>query len=126
MLLGISVAFMVTILSSVIYGRAIHNYIDIPYSVESMWHSIIFQAGISILWSLLAISLMLLSKRYSNRPLWIGGFSLLIIVVIKLLFVELGSSGTIERIISFIGVGTLLLLIGYFAPLPPIDQKSRE
>jgi uncharacterized membrane protein len=126
MLLGISVAFMVTILSSVIYGRAIHNYMDILYSIESMWHSIIFQAGISILWSLLAISLMLLSKRYSNRPLWIGGFSLLIIVVIKLLFVELGSSGTIERIISFIVVGTLLLLIGYFAPLPPIDQKSRE
>jgi len=124
MFLGISTALMVTILSSVIYGRVIHHYMDVLYSVESMWHSIIFQAGLSILWSLLAISLMLLSKRYSSRPLWIGGFGLLLVVVIKLLFVELGSSGTIERIISFIVVGTLLLLVGYFAPLPPVDEES--
>ena len=40
-------------------------------------------------------------------------------VVAKLLFVELGNRGGLERIVSFIGVGVLLLVVGYFAPLPP-------
>ena len=41
------------------------------------------------------------------------------VVVVKLFFVELGNSGSLERIVSFIGVGVLLLVVGYFAPLPP-------
>jgi uncharacterized membrane protein len=53
-----------------------------------------------------------------------AGFGLLILVVLKLFFVELASSGTIERIISFIVVGSLLLLIGYFVPLPPNEEKE--
>ncbi|MGE4511477.1 MAG: DUF2339 domain-containing protein [Sulfurimonadaceae bacterium] len=36
--------------------------------------------------------------------------------------VELAKSGSIERIVSFIVVGVLLLLIGYFAPLPPKEK----
>ena len=41
------------------------------------------------------------------------------LVVIKLFVVDLGNSGTVERIISFIGIGALLLLVGYIAPAPP-------
>jgi len=37
--------------------------------------------------------------------------------------VELAASGTLERIVSFIGVGVLLLIVGYFAPLPPRKQE---
>jgi uncharacterized membrane protein len=40
-------------------------------------------------------------------------------VVAKLFFVELSNRGGLERIVSFIGVGVLLLVVGYFAPLPP-------
>ena len=76
--------------------------------------------------AIIAIVLMLLSKRYKNRPLWLAGFGLLILVVLKLFFVELANSGTIERIISFIVVGSLLLLIGYFVPLPPDEEKNEE
>jgi uncharacterized membrane protein len=32
---------------------------------------------------------------------------------------DLGNTGTIARIVSFIGVGALLLAIGYLAPVPP-------
>jgi len=39
--------------------------------------------------------------------------------VIKLFLVDLGNTGTLERIISFIGIGALLLLVGYLAPVPP-------
>ena len=30
-----------------------------------------------------------------------------------------GKVGTVERIVSFIGVGLLLMLVGYIAPMPP-------
>jgi uncharacterized membrane protein len=41
------------------------------------------------------------------------------VVVAKLFFVELSNRGGLARIVSFIGVGVLLLVVGYFAPLPP-------
>jgi uncharacterized membrane protein len=53
-----------------------------------------------------------------------AGFGLLIVVVLKLFFVELAHSGTIERIISFMVVGTILLLIGYFVPMPPSKEEE--
>ncbi|MNR69084.1 hypothetical protein D3C85_1940770 [compost metagenome] len=40
-------------------------------------------------------------------------------MVAKLFFVELSNRGGLARIVSFIGVGVLLLVVGYFAPLPP-------
>ena len=119
-------AFMGTLLVSVIFARAVHIFKEVNYTLISLWENIYFQTGISILWSVIAIVLMLLSKRYKNRLLWLAGFGLLILVVLKLFFVELASSGTIERIISFIVVGSLLLLIGYFVPLPPSKEKESE
>lgn len=62
------------------------------------------------------------AKIRHQRELWLIGAGLLGIVVLKLFVVELSSSGTIERIISFIVVGVLMLLIGYFAPLPPKEE----
>ena len=38
------------------------------------------------------------------------------LVVIKLFLVDLGNSGTIERIISFIGIGVLLLVVEILCP----------
>lgn len=40
-------------------------------------------------------------------------------VVVKLLFVDMSQAEGIARIVAFIGVGGLMLLIGYFVPLPP-------
>jgi uncharacterized membrane protein len=41
------------------------------------------------------------------------------LVVVKLFLVELGSTGTVARIVSFIAIGALLLVLGYVAPAPP-------
>jgi len=112
-------------LITVIFSRGVHHFQDVPYSVQALWQSNYFQTGLSLLWSMIAIVLMVLSKRYMHRVLWMAGFGLLIIVVLKLFFVELANSGTIERIISFMVVGTLLLLIGYFVPMPP-NNKEKE
>ncbi len=78
------------------------------------------------MWSLLAIAAMLLAKHYARRIPWMVGFGLLIVVVLKLFVVELAHSGTIERIVSFIAVGLLLLLIGYFVPLPPRNHVNEQ
>jgi uncharacterized membrane protein len=48
------------------------------------------------------------------------------VVVLKLFFVELANQGGLFRIVSFIGVGALLLLVGYFAPVPPAKPALRE
>jgi uncharacterized membrane protein len=53
------------------------------------------------------------------RELWIAGAILLGLVIVKLFTVDLADIGTVARIVSFMGVGLLLLVIGYFAPLPP-------
>jgi len=119
-------ALLSTLFASVVFARAVHMFRDVSYAFNALWKDIYFQAGLSILWSTIAIILMLLSKRYQNRPAWMAGFGLLIVVVLKLFFVELASSGSIERIISFIVVGSLLLLIGYFVPLPPNNNEKSQ
>jgi uncharacterized membrane protein len=48
------------------------------------------------------------------------------VVVIKLFLVDLSNVGGVERIVSFIGVGMLMLLIGYMSPVPPRTQERPE
>ena len=57
------------------------------------------------------------------RPLWITGAALMGVVVVKLFLVDLSNIGGIERIVSFIGVGVLMLVIGYVAPLPAQEAR---
>ena len=58
------------------------------------------------------------------RPLWLVGAGLLGAVVVKLFMVDLSGQGTIERIVSFVGVGALILVIGYLAPVPPSQDSA--
>jgi hypothetical protein len=51
------------------------------------------------------------------------GSGLLAAVIVKLFFVDLSGQGTIERIVSFVGVGVLILVIGYMAPVPPAANR---
>ena len=41
------------------------------------------------------------------------------VVVAKLFLFDLSNTGTVARVVSFLGVGLLLLVVGYFAPVPP-------
>jgi len=103
--------------------RSIHFWYDVPYDPPALWDSTIVQAVLSLLWSSLALATMVLANRRQWRVPWMAGAALLAIVVVKLFAVELAQVGTITRIVSFIGVGLLLLLIGYLAPVPP---RSKE
>ena len=55
---------------------------------------------------------------------WLAAAGLMAVVVGKLFLVDLSNAGTIERIVSFVGVGVLMLVIGYLAPAPPKGDSS--
>ena len=46
--------------------------------------------------------------------------------LLKLAIDDMGNTGTVARIVSFIGVGVLLLVIGYLAPMPPNAPKEER
>jgi uncharacterized membrane protein len=62
---------------------------------------------------------MVMATRRGLRALWVVGATLLGVVVGKLFLIDLANSGTVERWVSFIGVGILVIVVGYFAPVPP-------
>lgn len=68
----------------------------------------------------------MIGARRAQRRLWFVGAGLLSLVVLKLFVIDLSGAGSIGRIISFLVVGLLMLVIGFFAPLPPqsTDESS--
>jgi uncharacterized membrane protein len=104
--------------------RAAHHWGGVPYQLDLLLESMLVQAGLSIVWTLIALALMIFGHLRSRREIWLVGAALIAVVVAKLFFVELGNRGGLERIVSFIGVGVLLLIVGYFAPLPPRHAES--
>ena len=98
--------------------RGFHHYGGVPYHVDAWLGSLDVQTGIALLWALTALVAMWFGARRGERVPWVVGAALLAAVVFKLLLVDLSGTGTVTRIVSFIGVGVLMLVIGYVAPLP--------
>jgi uncharacterized membrane protein len=67
---------------------------------------------------------MVIATRGRLRTIWLAGAGLLAVVVIKLFLVDLSKTGTVARIVSFVGVGILLLVIGYLSPVPPRGREA--
>jgi uncharacterized membrane protein len=99
--------------------RTLHHFADVPWTPTAMWTSRIVQATISLVWSAFALAAMVVANRRRYRAAWVAGAALLAVVVAKLFFVDLSQVGGVERIVSFMGVGVLLLIVGYMAPVPP-------
>lgn len=99
--------------------RTLHHWADVPFRFEAMMRSTLVQTSFSVFWSLLALGAMVFANRIRMRGLWVCGAGLLAVVVVKLFLIDLSKIGGVERIVSFLGVGVLLLVIGYLAPVPP-------
>jgi uncharacterized membrane protein len=104
--------------------RTLHHYAGVPFHLDAMMRSMLVQAAFSLFWSLLALAAMVAATRRGLRPLWMVGAVLLAVVVAKLFLIDLANTGTVERVISFISVGVLVIVIGYFAPVPPRAQEK--
>lgn len=105
--------------------RTLHKWVGVPYELGAMMNSTLVQSALSIFWALLALATMLIATRIAARILWLTGAALLVAVVLKLFLIDLSSIGTIERIVSFVGVGLLMVFLGYFSPLPPATGGPR-
>jgi uncharacterized membrane protein len=106
--------------------RAIHHWTGVPFELQAMLRSTLVETSISIFWAVLALTTMLAATRTGARVVWLTGAGLLSVVIAKLFLVDLSHIGTIERIVSFVGVGLLMLVIGYFSPLPPAAEDEPE
>lgn len=111
---------------NVLLLKCIHVIGSVPYNAHSLFNSAIVQTSISIAWTLIGLAVMILASNKAIRQLWIVGAVLTGIVVAKLFLLDLSGQGTIERIISFLVVGFLLLVVGYFSPVPPALKSTEE
>ncbi|MEO7117332.1 MAG: DUF2339 domain-containing protein [Caldimonas sp.] len=115
--LGLAAAAGFVWLNAVVV-RGFHHYAGVPYQFDAWVGSLAVQTGITLLWTAIALVTMWLAAAKAQRMPWVAGAALLGAVVLKLLLVDLSGSGSVTRIVSFIGVGVLMLVIGYVAPLP--------
>ncbi|WP_027798764.1 DUF2339 domain-containing protein [Paraburkholderia dilworthii] len=99
--------------------RTLHHWTGVPYEFPQMSQSMLVQASVSVFWTLCALATMIWATRRARRIAWFVGGALLAATVVKLFLFDLSHVTGIERIVSFIGIGLMLLLIGYFSPLPP-------
>ena len=112
------------VLVSTVWLRMAHHWFGVPWEAEALARSPTVQAGYSILWTLMALALMVAAHRRRLRMLWLGGAALLALVTVKLLLVDLANHGGAPRIVAFISVGALMLLIGWLAPIPPVATPA--
>lgn len=102
--------------------RSAAQYRDIPYRLEELAASQFVQAMLSLVWCASALVLMRVAATRTMRRSWCAGALLLAVVVLKLFTVDLANSGSLARVVSFVGVGLLMVLVGYFAPFPKAEK----
>jgi uncharacterized membrane protein len=120
----LAVAFFV--LTTCALVRGVHHLSSVPWDLEALYHSVIVQTALSIYWGLLGFAGMIWGARSARRQVWLAGAGFMALVVVKLFLIDLGNTGTVERIVSFIGIGALLLVVGYFAPAPPRQSLGSD
>ena len=114
-----------TVVATVSVARTIHHWRDVPWEFVALVKSTELQAALSIVWAVIALSTMVAGVRLAHRPVWVAGASFMALVVAKLFLVDLSSLGAVTRVVSFLGVGALLVVVGYFAPVPPAARADR-
>jgi uncharacterized membrane protein len=103
-------------------ARSVHHYTGTAFDPDALFHSSTLQLAFSLSWTFIALTVMILAHRKSLRAPWIASAVLLALVVLKLFTFDLVRLSTPTKIVSFLGVGALLLLVGYIAPVPPKYQ----
>jgi len=103
--------------------RALHYVAGTPLDAEGVLRSVTVQMALSLFWAALGFAAMIVATRRGWRPVWISGAVLMGVVVVKLFIVDLAGTETLARTVSFLGVGLVLLVVGYFSPLPPRGKE---
>jgi uncharacterized membrane protein len=110
--------------ANVSLARTVHLWTGVPFDWVYLSDSTIFQMAVTIFWAALAVTAMSYSARQALRPAWIVAAGLMGAAVVKLFVVDLANISVLARIVTFLVVGTLLLIVGYLAPVPPAVRKD--
>jgi uncharacterized membrane protein len=105
-------------------ARGVHQLAGVPFTWPDLYSSALLQTTYAIVWSVLALLLMFWATRWRIRAVWLFGAAILALTVLKLFLVDLANADTIARIVSFIGVGVLVIVIAYFAPAPAVVRAE--
>jgi uncharacterized membrane protein len=124
--IGYAVGATLFIWANAVLLRTLHHWAHVPYTPEDLGNSMLVQASLSMFWTVLALAVMVFATRRASRTLWFTGGALLGVTVVKLFLFDLSRVTGVERIVSFIAIGVLLLLIGYLSPLPPRAPAGTE
>ncbi len=119
-----ALALVAFVLINGVLLRAVHHIVGVPWQERALFASDAVQASLSLFWGVLGLALAFIATRRQQRTLWMVGAVLLGVVVAKLFLVDMANTGTVARIISFVGAGLLLLAVGYFSPLPPAKENT--
>lgn len=114
----------VTVSSMLVRGFA--SVWGTPTWEHGAWSVSIVQTGLTILWTVIAMVLTFLANKKAIRLVWFAGIALLTMVVAKLVLIDMSNTSAVLRVVSFIGAGLLMLVIGYLAPLPPKVGKPKS
>lgn len=114
-----ALAGLAFVVVNTVWLRFAYHILGVSWSGDALLDSVVVQTGLAILWTSLALALMVLASRRAQRNVWLVGAGLLALTVVKLLLIDLNAAGGGARIIAFIVVGVLMLVVGYLAPLPP-------
>ncbi len=104
--------------------RTAHHWGDVPWRLSAQLASKPLQAALTLTWTLTALTAMVVATKRRLRPLWMLGAALLAAVVAKLFLVDLSALSGLPRVVAFLGVGMLLLVIGFLSPLPPAAKAD--
>ncbi|MEY0974904.1 DUF2339 domain-containing protein [Providencia rettgeri] len=105
--------------------RAIADFAELNWSYDTLYDSRLVQTVLSISWALAALACIIIASIKKNRIWWFMGAGIFACVIAKLFLIDIYGQGGISRAISFIGVALLILIVGYFSPLPPKDTKGK-
>lgn len=72
-----------------------------------------YKLGLSILWGVYALALVVLGIRKKQKHLRLAGIVLFSVTLIKLFLYDLAGAGTITKTVSFISLGVLLLVVSF-------------
>lgn len=111
---------------SALAARSVHHVAGVAWSAVAMFQSTLLQAALSLTWTVAALALMVYATRRGARTLWFAGFALLAAVGVKMLMIDLAGAGTVEWTASLLGIGALILIASYVAPVPPGTAPEHE
>ena len=107
--MNLKVVFDLILYSSVLWiaSSEMINWMDIMKFQQS------YKLGLSILWGIYALALIVLGIWKRKKHLRIGAIALFALTLIKLFFYDISQLDTIDKTIVFVSLGILLLIISF-------------